>query len=73
MKTTDKDGNNVEISERDFLWNVIYYFGIAYEKKDYLFFSRSGDCDGVRLTGKELSKLCKQLRKNIYSMYEKTN
>lgn len=64
MKTFDSYGKQVTISQRELIWNALWCLEQTHEFTDSVFFARLGKA-GVRLSGKELTKLCRFLRKEF--------
>lgn len=65
MKTINTFGKQVTISEREFIWNALWYLKQTHEFTNHVFFVRNDDKDGIHLSGEELSKLCNILMKKF--------
>lgn len=65
MKTINTLGKQVTISQRDFIWNALWYLEQTHEFTDSVFFARQGEQGGIKLSGKELVKLCRIIRKQF--------
>lgn len=65
MKAKNTLGQQVTISDKELIWNALYYLEMRHEDTGNIFIAREGNKAGVKIPESELSKLCANLRKSI--------